>query len=221
MLRIKINGKLLDICDEYKYLGVIFDSHLTWKPHIDRICNKVSKACGALSKLRHCVDLDTLKNVYYALVHSYLRYGIIVWGNSIEKNKARLNALLNRVARIMTFAPFGIGTKPIFDFLKILDVSQIFSLETGKFMFKSKNGMLPISTIANHFERQRAEHNHNLRNRTNSLITPFVLLSTFKQKSIHNRGLNLWNDIPEAIRSSESFNILKKTLQIPFLTRVK
>ena len=61
MLRIRINGKLLDICDEYKYLGVIFDSHLTWKPHIDRICNKVSKACGALSKLRHCVDLNTLK----------------------------------------------------------------------------------------------------------------------------------------------------------------
>ena len=91
-----------------------------------------------------------------------------------------------------------------------MDVSQIFSLETGKFMFKSKNGILPIITIANHFERQRAEHNHNLRNRTNSLITPFVLLSTFKQKSIHNRGLNLWNDIPESIRFSESFNIFKK-----------
>ena len=111
----------------------------------------MSKACGALSKLRHCVDLDTLKNVYYALVHSYLRYGIIVWGSAIEKHKSRLNALLNRVVRIMTFAPFGIGTKPIFDFLQILDISQIFSLETGKFMFKSKNGILPIITIANHF----------------------------------------------------------------------
>ena len=77
-------------------------------------------------------------------------------------------------------------------------------------MFKSKHGMLPISTIANHFERSRAVHDHNLRNRTNNLVTPFVLLSTFKQKSIHNRGLNLWNDISEDIRSSESFNIFKK-----------
>ena len=132
-----------------------------------------------------------------------------MWGSAIEKHKTRLNALLNRVVRILTFAPFGIGTKPIFDFLKILDVSQIFSLETGKFMFKSKNGLLPINTIANHFERPRAVHNHNLRNRTNNLVTPFVLLSTFKQKSIHNRGLNLWNDIPEDIRCSESFNIFK------------
>ena len=87
---IKINGKRLDICDEYKYLGVIFDSHLTWKPHIDRVCNKVSKACGALSKLRHCVDLNTLKNVYYALVHSYLRYGVIAWGNAIEKKQDQI-----------------------------------------------------------------------------------------------------------------------------------
>ena len=83
-LIIKINGKILESCEEYKYLGVIFDNNLSWKPHIDRVCNKVSKACGALSKLRHCVDLNTLKNVYHALVHSYLRYGITVWGNASD-----------------------------------------------------------------------------------------------------------------------------------------
>ena len=170
----------------------------------------MSKACGALSKLRHCVDLNTLKNVYYALVHSYLRYGVIAWGNAIEKNKTRLNALLNRIVRIMTFAPFGIGTKPIFDFLKILDVSQVCSLETGKFIFKSKHGMLPISSIGNHFERTPGVHNHNLRNRTTQLVAPFVLLSTFKQKSIHIHGMNEWNEIPETIQLSESYSIFKK-----------
>ena len=121
-----------------------------------------------------------------------------------------LNALLNRVVRIMTFAPFGIGTKPIFYFLKILDFPQTFSLETGKFVFKSKNDMLPISTIANHFERIRAAHSHNLHT-ANHLVTPFVLLSSFKKKSIHYRGMEMWDDIPESIKLSDSFNIFKKT----------
>ena len=149
--------------------------------------------------------------MYYALVHSYLRYGIVVWGNAAENILKPLHAVLNRVVRIMTFAPFGIGTKPIFDFLQILDISQIFKLESGKFVYKTKNNMLPISTIANHFERRAVMHHHNLRDHANRFfITPFVLLSSFKQKSLHYRGQHLWNSIAELIRLSESFCIFKK-----------
>ena len=108
--------------------------------------------------------------MYYALVNSYIRYGIVDWGNAAENVIKPLHTLLNRIVRIMTFAPFGIGTKPIFDFLEILDVSQIFSLETAKFVYKSKNQMLPISTLANHFERRNAVHQHNLRPRINRLL---------------------------------------------------
>ena len=210
-LNIKINNKPLEICESYKYLGVVFDCNLTWKAHIDYICNEVARASGALSKLQHCLDINTLKNVYYALVNSYIRYGIVVWGNAAENVIKPLHALLNRIVRIMTFAPFGIGTKPIFDFLEILDVPQVFSLETAKFVYKSKNQLLPISTLANHFERTNAVHQHNLRPRTNRLlITPFVLLSSFKKKSIHNRGMNMWDNIPEPLKLSTSFNIFKK-----------
>ena len=214
ILDIKINGKSLEKSNSYKYLGVIFDHDLTWKPHVERICNKISKACGAISKLRHYLDIDTLKSVYFALIHSHIRYGIAVWGNATENVLQPLHALLNRVIRIMTFAPFGIDTKPIFDFLKILDVSQTFSLETGKFVFKSKNNMLPIRTIANHFERRRAVHQHNLRTcNHHSLVTPFVLLSSFKRKSIHYRGMDMWDNIPESIKHSDSFNIFKKSFK--------
>ena len=210
-LNIKINGKQLESCESYKYLGVIFDSKLSWKPHIEYISRKISKACGALSKIRHCVDIETLKTVYYALVHSYLSYGIVVWGNASESILKPLHALLNRVVRIMTFAPFGIGTKPIFDFLKILDGNKLFSFETGKYVFKSKNDLLPNSSIANHFVRNNRQHNHNLRSRRNRpLVTPFVLLSSLKRRSVYYRGTELWNDISVLVRSSESLSIFKK-----------
>lgn len=118
------------------------------------------KSVWALSKIRHCVTIETLTSVYYALAHSYLRYGITAWGNAAENVLKPLHSLLNCVVRIMTFAPFRINTKPIFDFLKILDISQIFSLETGKFVFKSRNGLLPISNIEKYFERHNIAHNY-------------------------------------------------------------
>ena len=43
-----------------KYLGVIIDSNLMWKYHIDNIAYKISKAIGIIARLRHFVPLSTL-----------------------------------------------------------------------------------------------------------------------------------------------------------------
>ena len=44
----------------------------------------------------------------------------------------------------MTFAPFTIDTKPIFDFLQIQDFQQLFFFETVNFTYRLKNNLLPI-----------------------------------------------------------------------------
>ena len=188
-------------------------------PHVDYISGKISKACGALSKIWHCVDIDTLKTVYYALVNSYLRYGIVTWGTASETVLKPLNMLLNRVVRIMTFAPFTIDTKPIFDFLKIQDFQQLFSFETGNFIYRLKKNLLPINTLVNHFSRIPAQHNYNLRNRENRLlVTPLSLLSSFKKKSLYIRGIDLWNNIPDQIETSKSIGIFKNQHKLHLAT---
>ena len=92
-LCIQINGCHLDQCDSYKYLGIYIDKNLNWKSHIEYTCQKVSKVCGALAKIRHSVNIDILKNVYHALLYSYLRYGIIVWGNAAKATLEPLEIL--------------------------------------------------------------------------------------------------------------------------------
>ena len=150
-LSIKINHKDLQQCDSYKYLGVYVDKKISWKPHIDYICKKISKACGALSKTRHCIGIETLKNIYYALVNSYLRYGISSWGNASSEVLKPLNVLVNQVVRIMSFAPLGRLSqnkqRQIYKHLNILDVNSTFLLETSKFIFKSKNDLLPFTNL--------------------------------------------------------------------------
>ena len=91
---LKINETDLERCEQYKYLGVYFDKDLSWKPHIAYVSQKVSKACGALTKLRHYVDIETLREVYHALIHSYLRYGIIAWGTATMSNLKPLETIL-------------------------------------------------------------------------------------------------------------------------------
>jgi len=64
-----------------KFLGIIIESSLTWKKHIDYINSKLNLLGYTLRSLRS-VLLQIIKQIYKSYVHSVLNYGIIFWGNS-------------------------------------------------------------------------------------------------------------------------------------------
>ena len=120
----------------------------------------MSKACGALAKIRHCTEVNLQREIYYALFYSYVRYGISIWGNASPITLSPLKVLNHRAARIMTFAPFGqIDLNPILSYLDILDVDDIFLLETAKLLFKVENKMIPV-TLGHYFEIRNANATH-------------------------------------------------------------
>ena len=179
------------------------------------MCKKIAKGCGGLAKLRHCVSLNILKNVYHALIHSYLRYSIIVWGNATENILKPLQTIVNKALRIMTFAPFGnIDLQPMCNFLKVLNVKQIFQLETGKFLYKFHSNLLPIS-IGGYLQTDPYvnRHSYGLRSRTFNQPTRLVRHSRFAENSLQTKGAKMWEDIPDEIKESQSFMIFKRTFK--------
>ena len=126
-------------------------------------------------------------------------------------------SLVNRVVRIMTFAPYGnIDVDSIYKYLDIPNVLDTISLETGKFMFKKENGLLPLPYIANHFEiRLRSSnvfHRYNLRNRGINMPT-ISQKSSHGEKSIQFRGAKLWNSLPQELIRCENLRKFKKDLK--------
>ena len=213
-LSVKINNKPLEKCSYYKYLGIIIDEKLNWGKHVEYVCKKVSKACGALAKIRHCASFDLLKEIYYALFYSYVRYGVSIWGNASPNVLTPLKVLNHRAARIMTYAPFGhIDMNPILNYLEILDINDVFFLETVKLLFKMKNGMIPI-TLGNYFEVRNANviHQYSLRPRRDRVDT-IDTRTMMGENSLQYRGPKAWNTVPECIRDCVSLNSFKKQMK--------
>jgi len=52
--KIKIDNHEIEQVKEIKYLGVIFEDKLSWKPHIKHVCTKLSSGSWTLLKLRNC-----------------------------------------------------------------------------------------------------------------------------------------------------------------------
>ena len=53
---LKFNGKKMEQCSTYKYLGLHIDEKMNWKNHVKYLCEKLSKMCGIFAKLRHCCN---------------------------------------------------------------------------------------------------------------------------------------------------------------------
>ena len=70
-------------CKDYlKYLGVLLDSHFSWKYHIDNVALKISRIIGVIARLQHLVPFTTLLSIYHSLIlpYMYLSYGFKLLG---------------------------------------------------------------------------------------------------------------------------------------------
>ena len=68
-----------------------------------------------------------MREIYHALIYSYLRYGIVAWGKTTKTNLQKVQVLINRAIRIMSFAPFGrIDLDPLYEILEILKFEHVY-----------------------------------------------------------------------------------------------
>ena len=77
MINIHINNSQICQKDKVKYLGVVIDENLKWKPHIHELITGLSKSVGMLYHLKKYLSINNLKLVYHSLVKSRLQYGIV------------------------------------------------------------------------------------------------------------------------------------------------
>ena len=73
-----------------RYLGILIDSNLSWKFHIDYVCQKVSETIGIIAKLRQFVPRHVLLTLYRSLTLPYISYGICAWGHAAETHLHKL-----------------------------------------------------------------------------------------------------------------------------------
>jgi len=71
--KVIINNHSISPEDHLKYLGVLLDNKLNWKPHVQKVKTQLSRACGVLSKLKHDTTQSVLKVVYNSLIHPFLK----------------------------------------------------------------------------------------------------------------------------------------------------
>ncbi|CAH1115749.1 unnamed protein product [Psylliodes chrysocephalus] len=160
-----------------KLLGITLDTSLNWSNHIDNLCGRLSSQIFAMRQLRTSLDNKTITTVYYAMVHSVMSYGILLWGNA--PNSFKVFNLQKAAVRTIDMVPYDAHCGPLFHKYRILPLPCVYVLESLVFIHKNIKNLKTHSDI----------HSYNTRNGQN-LIVPF---SRIRSTQVNKIDLNLYN----------------------------
>ena len=212
-LKIRLNGKRLYETDSVKYLEIQIDKRLTWKQHINHVALKLNKANAMLSKLRHALDIKTLRSVYCAIFESHLYYASLAWAQDSNSVK-RLHLLQKKSLRLMFFQSRNSHTGSLFKMSKILKSFDKTALENSIFISKSIKG----------FKFSFETHSHDTRwSNLGYLKIPTYHTKTYGRYSMSVNSIYVWNHL-QSCRQNVIFqqlraNKLKEILINFFLNR--
>jgi len=226
-LSIKINNKEIEERPYIKYLGVLIDSHLTFKYHINELNKKIARSIGILYKLRPFVNLNILKSVYYAIVYPFLLYGVIVWGATSKSLLSPIFVQQKKIVRLLTFNDTFSNTPgalehspPLFYRLELLNIYDIFRKQLGKFVYLSMKSIYPYTLI----QYIRADEVHRYPTRyasSGNIYLQYNRTSKYGLNSIQALGSRFWNVIPASIQDSLSISVFSKKIKKMFLSDYK
>ena len=190
-----------------KYLGILIDSQLTFKHHIQSVVKKLAQVIGSMNRIRNCIDSTVSKMIYHSLIYPFLLYGVPVWGNASNVHIDQIHKMQKKSVRIITnnnLTYIGnsfekVHSSPLFKSLKLLTIYDIYRVETLKFVYDSLHKLNP-SQFHDYFSYTNSIHN-TAASRNNNLIPPSVRTTTYGLKSLKYNGVLTWNKLPFHIRT--------------------
>lgn len=182
-----------------RFLGIMLDCDLTWRPHVDMVAKRLNSAYYAISQLKHKLDRKTVVTVYYGIFFPHLAYCVSVWGLSPEVH--RLFILQKRVIRLIFNLDSRQSCRGVFVSGGFLTLTSIYLQKTLVYIHVNKNKLPTQACLHDHDTRQK--DNLCLRNHAHS----------YYKRSPYYSGIRLYNMLPMSLKQVSSINVFKRHLK--------
>ena len=133
-IELKVKDMLIPSQSETKFLGMWLDQSLSWHSHIQKLILKIKRNKYLLNNSKHLMDQDTKKFVYYSHIASHIQYGLLLWGNNVNKDQiTKLQKLQTKCLQLVQSNQTKSNPNRNFG---ILTIDEMISLENMKFGYK-------------------------------------------------------------------------------------
>ena len=188
---ILLDGSPLRTVAEFRYLGVLLDSDLSFKSHINFITSRAYGALYTLRKSQTHLPLKTRKLLYRSLVLPHLEYCPTVWDPSFKQLSDQIERVQNRAMRTILGKPSGTCSHTLRSELNWRTLYDRRRLRRGIATYKIVNKLSPpyLHDIFTSNANSKGRNRDNLfvmRPNTNWLRNSFTYRSTILWNSLNN-----------------------------------
>lgn len=203
-----IDGQILKRVHQEKYLGLILDDQLTWKPHIEKIKHKLTSLTGALRGIVPCLPRHVRYTIYNSMIKSHLDYLIEVWGTAARSNLQILQTAQNKIIKTLFKYNYLTSTEKIYKETQLMNLHQMYRYNTciliRKILTKDIHSQIIFTKRAQTYKILTRQANN---------ICLSQPRTKYGKRNIMYEGANLYNKLPKDIKEIKSSNIYKKTLK--------
>ena len=192
-----------------KYIGMTIDENLSWDLHINGILKSLYRYYSLFYHMRHFVNHQLIRTIYYSCVYSRIQYGIEVFGMCNSGLINKLQVIQNKLLRILGSKDRYYSTHALhkeFDILTVLGIRNMLIL---KFVYNCVNGD-PVDAFKNYFKRP--SHSYGTSQAGNLLREP-IRTESYGRSTTHFTGATLWNELPLSLKARPSLDSFKYNLK--------
>lgn len=199
---VTIANSAVEVVSSIKYLGLTIQSNLKFNSHISNVINQISKGTGILYAMKAFLPSECLRKLYFAFIYPHLVFHILAWGGSRPNLLNPLAISQNKAVRNLNISTSASETYKLLNLLKFED---IYKLNLAAFMYHQ------INEHDIYFEFITESYiNHQYATRSSQYFRIPVMRTIVNESLFLNKGLVLWNSIPDEIKESQSHSIFKK-----------
>lgn len=203
-----LNNQAIKRTNQEKYLGLVLDHQLTWKPHLIKIKSKLSSLTGALRGIVRCLPLQVRYTIYNSLVKPHIDYLIEIWGTSYKTNLKLLQIAQNKLVKTLFHYDYMTPTDKIYKETKLLNIPQTYIYNTCVLIRKILNKDIHTQIV---FTKKHQIQQKRLRNAND--INLYSPRTNYGKKNLMHEGAQIYNKLPRDIKESKSLKTFKKLLK--------
>ena len=195
--------------NEEKLLGIKIDTKLWLENYASSLCKKTRQKLHALARTVNYMNLSKRKSLMKAFVTSQFNYCPLIWTFHSRELNNRINRIHERALRLvyldnnLPFAELLEEDNSVTIHQRSLQVftTEIFKLKSGlapeimKEVFEKQNPAYNFRSEATHFKRENVKTTH------------------YGIQSVRLLGPNIWDMVPNNIKSCRSLNKFKNSIK--------
>lgn len=187
-----LNNSHIKRSQSVRYLGIILDEKLSWKNHINDLETKLIKVIKAFKILKNWLPLKEKRKVYFAYVHSKIKYGIQLYGTANKGLIHKIQVMQNRAIKTLFQLDYYTPTLHLLSSYDLLSVKDLYRSCVAQFVYKQRVGLLPPPFTT--FYKSNATANERPTRQSKLLKIERVRTEQGK-KMIRYSGAAIWNDM--------------------------